>query len=397
MRTTPPARRLRVHGLLGVIALVAVIALGVASYQQAFTPAVTVSLQSDRAGLLMDPGADVRLRGIKIGQVRSVEPGPDGGAVMALALDPDYAARVPADVTAELLPSTIFGAKTVNLIVADGPVAQPIAEGGRIRVEHITTEINDVFAGLQDVLVAVKPSRLNATLGAMAQALDGRGSQLGEYVSELNSYLGRLNPHLPQLRTVNRTGAEVADNYARVAPDVVEVARNFTKTSRTLTEVEATLHAFLVDASSSSRRGTRFLDAVGPPLITSMDVLNPTMRLMHRYSPMLTCTFQGLNEARRRMNGAIANQLPGIQARTSFLPGQEGYKYPRDLPKFVTGNGPHCYELPYVSDKEIPIPRYTFDDGSHVFEGDGGIKPGDPPVEVFEQLLGPIPPEMRPR
>lgn len=397
MRSTPPAGRLRAHGLVGLVALATVIAVAVAAYLQAFTPVVTVSLVADRAGLLMDQDAEVRLRGVRVGAVRSVEPGADGGAVLQLALDPEMAERVPADATAQIRPATMFGAKNVHLIVPAGPVSSSISEGDRIHTEHVTTEINDIFAGLRGFLTTVEPSQLNATLGALAATLDGRGAQLGTYASQLNTYLSRLNPSLGALRTDIRGTTDVAGLYAKVTPDVADIAENLSTSSRSLTEAEVRLHAFLLELSGTARKGARFLATIQRPLVTSMDTLNPTLRLLARYSPMLTCTIKGLNEARKRLESALGNDLPGIQAVTSFLPGQEGYKYPRDLPKFVTGNGPHCYGLPYVSDAEAPSPRYEFDDGEHVFEGRPGIAPGDPPIEVYEQLLGPLPQGWEPR
>lgn len=392
MQSLPSDRRLRVHGGLGLLIFLAIIALAVASYLQVFTPVVKVSLVADRAGLLTSAGADVRLRGIEIGKVRKVEPGPDGGAVLELALDPDMVSMVPADAQAEILPATVFGNKNVNLVVADGPVATPIAAGATLRTRHVASEVNDIWHGLEDVLTTVKPSQLHATLGALAKSVDGRGERLGSYVSQLDGYLKKLNPSLPTLASDISASADVSDLYAKVAPDVLDTLRHATKTSRTLTEVEGTLHAFLVDLSASAKQGQRFLAKVERPLVTAMDVLDPTLRLLARYSPEFTCTFQGLNETRKRFEAAQANQHAGAQLKTSFLPGQRPYKYPENLPKFVAGNGPHCFGLPVVSESAIPQTRYVFDDGSgSAFAGDGGMQPSDDPIVLYEQLMGPAP------
>lgn len=392
MRAVPSTRRLYAHGLAGGAAFLAVIGLAVASYLQVFTPAVMVELHADRAGLLMAKGADVRLRGIQVGEVRSIEPVADGGATLKLAMDPEYVHLVPADAAAEILPATVFGNKNVNLVVADGPVATPIAEGARLRTRHVASEINDIWGGLQSVLTSVKPSKLHAALGAVAGSLDGKGARIGDYVSTLNDYLGELNPQMPALVSDLRAGADVTDLYSKITPDVVDVLENSVKTSRTLTEVEGSLHAFLQDLSGSARKGQRFLRSVERPLVTSMDSLEPTLRLLAKYSPEFTCTFKGLNETRKRFEASEAHQLAGGQLLTGFLPGQRPYRYPENLPKFVTGNGPHCFGLPYVPESAMPLPHYQFDDGTaSAWQGDGGMEPGDPPVSLYEQLIGPMP------
>lgn len=388
MQTFPSRRRLQVYGLLGSLAVTALVALALAMFQQVFTPVVTVTLRAERAGLLLDPGADVRLRGLPVGEVRSVRLGRAGGAELELALNPDMARRIPSGSATGILATTPFGAKYVSLEVPDGPVTRVISAGEVLRTDQTTSEVNDVFAGLQRLLNEVDVGKANETLAALAAALDGRGARMGGYVSRLNTYLSRLNEHLDPLTTDIDAAGDVLDTYAKAAPDFIRIARNASRTSSTVHEQAAELRTLLLGLTRSADNGAEFFDQIEKPLLTAVSVLDPVTRLLARYSPSLTCTIEGLNNYRKTIESILGNQQPGIQARVSLLPGQQGYQYPRDLPKLVTGNGPDCFSLPDLADREH-APLRRFNDGSHVYDGHSDtITPGNPPVSLYTHLFG---------
>jgi phospholipid/cholesterol/gamma-HCH transport system substrate-binding protein len=88
-------------GFLAVVALL--IGLSVAMFQQRFTPTVGVTLLTDRIGSQLQVGSDVKLRGLIVGQVRSIAV-TSQGARLGLALDPDQVDLIPSGVHARLLP-----------------------------------------------------------------------------------------------------------------------------------------------------------------------------------------------------------------------------------------------------------------------------------------------------
>src|SRR6185437_14120918 len=81
-------------GFLAVVALL--IGLSIASFHKAFTPVVMVSLLTDRIGSQLQEQSDVKLRGLIVGEVRSVRTTGDG-ARLSLALDPQMVGLIPAD------------------------------------------------------------------------------------------------------------------------------------------------------------------------------------------------------------------------------------------------------------------------------------------------------------
>lgn len=389
MRSLPSAARGRLYGMVGILAIGLIVAFGVASYLQVFTPVVKVSLESDRSGLLMDRGGEVRLRGVRVGEVRSVEPMSDGGAKLELAIDGDQAERVADNVTADIRASTVFGPKSVVLVEPRRPSSTHLSAGDVIHTRRLTVEINDVFETLNDVLLTVEPGKLDATLGAVAASLHGRGKEMGEYVGQLNAYLEELDPYLPALDRDLTRGADVLGTYRDAAPDLLDLTRNAARTSRTLTETQAALDAVLIDFTRTSGRARDFVDRAEEPMMLLLDNLRPVTRLLAEYSPEYTCGIQAMNKARIGAEMATAGQVSSLQMKVAILPAQKHYAYPRDLPKIVTGLGPDCYQLPNVTKAEQPSPRYVFDDGTTVFSGrSDAVSVGDPPVELYTALFG---------
>ena len=92
---------------------------------------------SDRAGLVMEDGAKVKLRGVQIGEVASIGAAMPIRAVrnlskLKLKIYPSEFRYLPSNVEAEIKSSTAFGAKYVDLIVpAEG--ASPRALKPKVR------------------------------------------------------------------------------------------------------------------------------------------------------------------------------------------------------------------------------------------------------------------------
>ncbi|HEV7172978.1 MAG TPA: mammalian cell entry protein, partial [Pedococcus sp.] len=58
-------------GFIAVVALL--VALSIASFQKVFVPVVHVTLLTDRIGSQMQVSSDVKIRGLIVGEVRSIE------------------------------------------------------------------------------------------------------------------------------------------------------------------------------------------------------------------------------------------------------------------------------------------------------------------------------------
>ncbi|MFD9888687.1 MCE family protein [Amycolatopsis sp. NPDC059027] len=176
---------------------------------------------SDVLGL--NPGDDVRMSGVKVGSVTSVEP-----------KDPKYAeVRFKVDRSRPLSAETRAALRYRNLIgqryiALDSDVPGPGAElrpGGTIPVAHTTPalDMTALFNGFRPLFRALKPEDVNQLSGEIIQVLQGEGGTIenllshtaslsstladrdkvvGSVIDNLNAVLSTVNAHSGQLTSL---------------------------------------------------------------------------------------------------------------------------------------------------------------------------------------------------
>jgi len=381
MQTYSPLRT-RTVGAVGLTAVAVVVVMLIGVYLKWFSSAVHVTVMSDRTGLLLDRGAAVRVSGVPVGEVRGTKLTDDHRVAIDVAIDKDKLGLIPQDVTAEIRSTTVFGAKFVELDLPDegstATAARAISAGDVVQATSVPTEANDTFQHAIDVLKAVDVEKLNTTLGQIATALQGRGSELGEYLTQVNDYLASFNQTLPTLAADIRQTRDVLKIYADVTPQFLDTADQAATTSRTLTANAATLHALLVDMAEASDKTKEFFELTGEPLIGSMHELRPVTNLLRVYSPEVGCLIDSLAQQSKGTGKVLGAVDPGVQGVAGFLPSQPIYDVKKNRPKLVSGVGPICY--PYPTEAH-PVPVHVrFDDGTaDVYDGIGPTAdPGEP-------------------
>ena len=86
-----------------------------AVFTQKFISFDNVTLKTDTIGLQLPEQADVKVRGVIVGQVHQGRVRAATGATLDLGIKPDQISTIPANVTAAILPKTLFGEKYVEL------------------------------------------------------------------------------------------------------------------------------------------------------------------------------------------------------------------------------------------------------------------------------------------
>ncbi|MBY8874888.1 MCE family protein [Micromonospora sp. PLK6-60] len=367
--------RHRMLGIVFIVVLVAALTGSVLQYRKAFTPVTWVTLHAARAGLQLSPGADVKVRGVVVGEVRSVGSG-GAGAILRLALDPDSTALIPADVTARLLPKTLFGERYVELVPPPGGGTGPIRDGAVIDQDRSRTaiELERVLDQALPLLSSIRPDQLAATLGALSTALEGRGERIGANIVRLDDYLKQVNPELPTIAEDVRKLAVVLDSYHAALPDLLALLRDVTVTARTVTDQRGQLAAFLAETTDTADVTRDFLDRHDDQLIRLGAVSRPVLELLASYAPEYPCLMSGLVDLQPRVEEVFAGGRMHITLEVT----RDGGKYQRgrDEPVYGAHNGPHCRGLP---DPHQPAPEVPVHDGYDY----GGDRPRSPlPVGV---------------
>jgi phospholipid/cholesterol/gamma-HCH transport system substrate-binding protein len=371
-------------GLATVVVLAAIVAVAVGLFRGSFTESVPITVVSSRAGLVMNVDAKVKMRGVQVGKVDSIESRPNGQAVLHLAMYPSDLHLIPANVLVDITAPTVFGAKFVELVPPAEPSARSLHAGQMLDSQHVTVEINTVFQQLTSVLGTLDPAKLNETLGAVSQALSGRGEKIGQAFSDLDSFLAKFDPSLRALSHDIAVSAPVFNAYADAAPDLVKTVNNAVKISQTIVDEQHNFDALLVSAIGLADVGNDVLSANRKGLTDVFHLLVPTTDLTNEYNKALWCGFAGLAE-----DGKFPPLSdPSINIAASLTWGAERYRYPTNLPKVAATGGPQCLDLP----------KRPFNTNAKLVVTDIGANPvgyGNPQLlwnsDLLKQLLyGPI-------
>ncbi len=261
--------RQRLQGVAFLVVLALLLGLSVAAYQKAFTEVARVTLETDTAGNQLQEASDVKVRGVIVGDVREVAASADG-ATIELAIKPEYLDQIPADVTARLLPKTLFGERFVSLELPESPAQTRLADGdviGQDRSEN-AIELQRVIDDMLPLLQAVEPQNLSYTLGAVADALRGQGDELGANLAATGEYFGEINPVLPELQADISGLADVADTYDSAADDLLAVLDNLAVTNSTIVDQSEQLRRTFTVGESSARVAAGFFETNEQNLIS---------------------------------------------------------------------------------------------------------------------------------
>ena len=343
------ARR-RLGGVAFLVVLALLAWLSVALYQKKFSSAAMVTLYTSNVGNEMHLGAQVMVRGVQVGEVRQVSAN-GSGARLLLAIQPRALPRLPANVSAMMLPTTLFGERYVDLVVPARPAVRTLANGSVIRQNRSgdALELERVLNNLLPMLAAVQPDKLSLTLTAIAQGLGGRGKSLGQTLVTLNAYLRHMTPLLPALDDDIKLLAGLTRTYTQAAPAILAALNDFSVTGQTIATQRADFAALLANLTTASDDLRAFLDANSGNMIRlSADSL-PTLRILASYAPEFPCTLRSLADFVPQVNKVFGagTRHHGLHIHVVVVPSPGKYLPSKDTPVYGDNLGPHCYPVPF--------------------------------------------------
>ena len=321
-------------GLGLVVAIGLIFALAVTLFRGSFADTAPVTVISDRAGLVMDPDAKVKMRGVQVGKVARIENRADGTAVLHLAMDRSQLKLIPSNVSVDITSNTVFGAKFVQLNAPEDPSPQKLREGQVIQSQHVTVEINTVFQQLVTVLDKIEPAKLNETLGAIATAFNGRGDKIGQTLVDFNALLGKIEPSLPNLSHDIEASVPTFTAYGDAAPDLISTIKSTTTLSNSIVDQQQNLDEFLVSATGLAELGNEVVSANRQGLTDVAHLLVPTTGITAEYRDAIRCGIGGLVPFAKS-----PPQYSSIITSSGLTLGVERYRYPGDLPKVAAKSG----------------------------------------------------------
>jgi phospholipid/cholesterol/gamma-HCH transport system substrate-binding protein len=355
-----------------VLVVVAASTLTAMAFSGTLRTTVPLTVISDRAGLVMEDGAKVKLRGVQIGEVASVDAYADPAGTnlskLRLKIAPNDFQYLPNNVEAEIKSSTAFGAKYVDLIVpSEGASSRRLAPGAVLHSRNVTVEVNTVFENLESIVRAIDPAKLNGVLAAVAEGVRGKGDRIGQAITEGNRALLAVNPKMPTVRRDWQLFGKTTQAYSDAAQDILATLDSFSTTSVTITKNKTALDEVLLSAIGFADSGVNTIGGNQPNLVSAINLVAPTFELLNKYSPTYTCTFQGAQwYLEHGGRDAMGGNGKSLMIDGGLLFGDDPYRYPANLPivqaKGGPGGKPSCGSLPDAS-ANFPVKYLVTDTG----------------------------------
>jgi len=391
-----PRQPYRIAGIVVFLIAAMVLWLVYLQYSGDFVDKTKLTMLSDRAGLVMDPGSKVTYNGVQIGRVADInEVQRDGKPAVKFTLDvyPKYLHLIPANVDARIVATTVFGEKYVSMTAPEHPLPQRITPKNVIDARSVTTEINTLFETITSIAEKVDPVKVNLTLSAAAQALSGLGDKFGQSITNGSAALDEVNPRMPIIRHDIQQLATLGDTFANAAPDLFDFLNNASTTAHTIHAQEKDLDRALLAATGFGATGAEIFNKGGPYFARASKDLVPTSKLLDTYSPELFCAIRNLHDSEPKVAAftspyslrseteifsglGLALSLPGLgitaatlglSALTGLIGGAPNpYIYPENLPRLNAhggpGGAPGCWQK--ITRELWPAPTLILDTGN---------------------------------
>jgi phospholipid/cholesterol/gamma-HCH transport system substrate-binding protein len=268
--------------------------------------------------------ADVRVSGVPVGRVKTVEPSEESGRSTAVVQIDDRYAPLAKDVRAILRQKTLLGETYVELTAGDPRRAGTIPEGGSLPAAQVspTVELDEIFRAFDP-----RTRRAFQTwMQVQSQALDGRARDISDILGNLAPFaedtteiLKVLNSQEGAVRQVVANTGQVFDAISERRGQLQGLIRNsntvFTTTAQRdeeLKQLFEVLPTFNREAKTTVDRLTRFSRDTDP-LVTQLRPaareLSPTFRDLERLAPDLKGLFRDLDP----LITASERGLPALQ------------------------------------------------------------------------------------
>jgi virulence factor Mce-like protein len=341
--------RIRLLGIAFFLIVALFVWICIAFYNKTFTSVTTVSLVTDTIGNTLPQHADVKVRGLTVGYVKSSDT-ENGRVTSQLNLDPDKARLIPSNVTARLLPKTLFGERYVSLIVPSHPSAVPLSAGMTVYQDRSgnAIELQKLFDDVLPLLQSIPPQSLANTLGALAQALSGNGATLGVTIDQLEDIFARTNQEMPNLQADIRDLAVFSHTYADAAPQLIDALNDLRTTNATIVARRRDVDALIASLTPTAGRTADFLAANRANIIDVSADSEQALTLLAEYSPSLPCTMANFAYAVPKINTILGQgtDMPGARTSIKFVNPRGRYLPNQDEPRWLDPRGPQCEHVP---------------------------------------------------
>ncbi len=251
---------------------------------------------ADAQAVIPGQGQTVRVAGVKVGDIASVEV-EDGVAVVEVDIDAEYDDLITDEGTALLRPKT--GLKDMFIEVDPGH-GQPLEDGDRIAVSNTSPDID------QDEILAALDTDTRDYLKLL---ISGAGKGLEGRADDFRAVLKRFEPLHRDIARVNTAIAERRRNLARLVHNYSLLVDELGDKDKELTRL-VTASNEVFDAFAS--QDLNISEAVSK-LPSTLEQTSTTLAKVDDYSKVLGPALEDLRPAFRQLDTANRQVLPFVR------------------------------------------------------------------------------------
>jgi virulence factor Mce-like protein len=194
------------------------------------------------------PGSDVRVLGVKVGQIESVTP---TGTTVKVVMTYDAATKIPAEAKAAIIAPSVVGDRFVQFtpVYKGGPVMEDNAKLGSDRTA-VPLELDQIYQNLNDLAVGLGPDGANKEgaltrlLQSTARNFGGQGKQFNETIRNLSRFTSTLDNNKEELFGTTRQ----IEVFVKALADNDQTVRDFNDSLSTASDLLADERADLAAA-----------------------------------------------------------------------------------------------------------------------------------------------------
>jgi phospholipid/cholesterol/gamma-HCH transport system substrate-binding protein len=248
---------------------------------------------TDASGL--KEGDDVRIAGVKVGQVDTIGVAEGERNLAEVRFDVEQAYRLPESVTATIKYRNLVGQRYLAL-GTDVPGDQALPEGGTIPPERTKPALNltVLFNGFKPLFKALSPNDVNrlsaeiisvfqgegGTITSLLQhtaslttAIAGKDQVIGQVIANLNTVLGTVNAHGPQL-------GDLIEQTQKLVSGLAEQRKPIGDAVSALGDLAVSTTGLLADARPALKDDVARLGVLSQNLGDSGELLNHLLEVL---------------------------------------------------------------------------------------------------------------------
>ncbi|HZQ88045.1 MAG TPA: MCE family protein, partial [Acidimicrobiales bacterium] len=263
-------------------------------------------------GIGLYPGSPVRVLGINIGRITDIT---NRGNLVRVDMHIDKATtRLPADVTAAIVPVSLLGERYIQFspVYTGGAALTP---GAHLQVTRtqVPVEIDELLRGLKDFFGAIKPENAHDLVANLATVINGEGTQLNQLIANAAGTLRILADKGNDLGQLVDSLAKLTTTLQSHTNAIVQLVRNYDTVSGVLAQNKGALDDTVTQLTRTATELADLITRHQDPLKQDVGVLTTAGRTLDRNIDSLDKTLSStvrLFEAAGRAYDPQRNMLP---------------------------------------------------------------------------------------